>query len=550
MSVQFNFQGGTLYQKVDREFKDMTEEALKKEQEMIKRDKSRYQDITITDSNGKKEVFKAVTFRDSKDSDNLITVRLTDRNIENLKNKFEDSEFTKMENGSIRMLGDAEEFLSTWFEDIKYNRGFDKKGADFNVEYEYLDKKLGGEVSKIDVKMSNQYMSLGKMKNLAGLIREQDLKGLTKEQKTEIEDEVKRANIMSRYFKEYISIFEADKGKNLTDELNTTLRIDENFDGQIDINENFKRDKNSPSNVQEFFSKIVEDFNKNYSNEEFAKDDFEKDLDIDFMSFADKEALLEKIKGMKNSNDIESNSEDGNYDNAVEQKEKVINDVVVNITKGKTALEQNWQMALDLLFDNKILEEEPKKVKTEKDLKQDELQSKVEDSLKNSFDSLGIKKYEEQSKIMSSISAMYNTLYKDSDIENFVNKLYDDFTTVNEYELDNPYNVSYDGYLGAKEFLSTIKEYANKRDYSDSYIASKEFQKEFFTLYNDGKRAKVEFGTNSIYGFARNLVRAKEQPDYTWKAKFTNMADTFLNMKEQEKYIAEITLLKSLVRDL
>jgi hypothetical protein len=207
MSVQFNFQGGTLYQKVDREFKDMTEEALKKEQEMIKRDKSRYQDITITDSNGKKEVFKAVTFRDSKDSDNLITVRLTDRNIENLKNKFEDSEFTKMENGSIRMLGDAEEFLSTWFEDIKYNRGFDKKGADFNVEYEYLDKKLGGEVSKIDVKMSNQYMSLGKMKNLAGLIREQDLKGLTKEQKTEIEDEVKRANIMSRYFKKYKSKF-------------------------------------------------------------------------------------------------------------------------------------------------------------------------------------------------------------------------------------------------------------------------------------------------------------------------------------------------------
>lgn len=552
MSVNFSFNGNTLYQSVSRDFKELQEEELKKEQELFKKDKTKYQDMTVTDSNGNKTLYKTVTFRDAKNGGEFITIRLTEDNMDRLKDKFKDSKFIEMENGATRILGDAEEFISSWFEDVKYNRGFSNKGADFKVEYGYFEQKLNGSISDIDVKMTEQYMNLGKMKMLAQNITEFDLKGLTKEQKIELDEEIKKANIMTEYYLKYISIFEADGGKNLTDELNTTLRIDENFDGKVDLNENFKRDKKSDMTVQKFFTGLVEDFNKKYGEESFMKGDFEKDSDIDFMSFADKIELLNKINKMKSENSqIKGEVQDIStmYDEAMKQKDEARKDAVADMTSGGLILEQNWEIAIDLLFGGKTIDKtQGKKEHTAKDEIQDNLKERVEDSIQNSLNELGIIDYQQERKTLASISSVYDKLYYTTDIANFVSKLNNEYESVEDYELNTQYNVNYSEYLGTQEFLMSVVEYANKRDYSAKYVASKEFQKEFFDIYNDPLRAPIEFGTFSAYAFARNLVRAKEQDVSTWKVKFEAMRDEYKQNGAGDSN--EFKILTNLLKDL
>ena len=285
------------------------------------------------------------------------------------------------------MTKEAEEFVSTWFEDVKYKGGFSNKGADFAIEYDYLDKKLGGEISSISVEMSEQYLSLGKMKALSGLITEMELNGLTEEQKKEIEDEVKRANVMTEYFKKYVNIFEADRGKNFTDELNTTLRIDSNFDGKVDLNENFKRKSDSNLTTQSFFTNLVNDFNEKYSDEEFTKKDFKEDKDIDFMSFADKEEFLEKIQKMKHENKASLDSKEiaKMQEDIENRKNEIAKEMGVNVVGGSRVIRENSQLVLDLLFNNRAFEETSKKVDNEEVRKENELRDNIDKNLGKIF---------------------------------------------------------------------------------------------------------------------------------------------------------------------
>jgi len=566
MDIKFNYSGGALYDKVNRDFKDLDNRELQEAIELAKESELKYQDIRIKKADGSKKVLKAVSFRNARDNDELVTVRLTKKNIDKLKAKFGEENFIKMDNGTTRLTKEAEEFVSTWFEDIRYNRGFDRRGADFELQYDYLDNKLDGDISSVDVEMTENYLSLGKMKFLTQDLHEDMLDKLTQEQKDEIRDEFERAKVMIEYLKKYIKIFESDKGRNLTDELNTTLRIDEDFNGQIDIDENFKRDSKNPTTAREFFTNLAKDFNEKYIDKDFIAEDFEKDKDIDFMSFTDMEEFYLKIKAMEAENDkanFDEDSDDSYIDKMFENYDEIKGEIVANVSKGKTALKGDWQLALDLLYDNKLLEPEPKKVEDEKSKKAKELQDKVENSINASLKSMGVS-YLDGKKMLEGIVSTYDKLYKESDKKNFVNKLFDDFTNVEHYELDSSYNTDYSGYLGAKEFLQEIIEYANKRDYSDSYIGSNEFKKEFFDFIDPKKNLMgyaIDIQKNTPYGFARNLVRAKEQPDYTWKVKFENVKneieksienepDNFFGKVAKKQKEREIELLNNLLKDL
>jgi|GEM_PF-2665961 len=567
MDMSFSYSGNAVYDKVNRDFKDLSDEDIKKEIERGKNDKEKYQNITVSSSDGDKKTLKAVTFRDPLKNNELITVRLTEKNIENLKKKFGEESFLELENGSTRLIREVEEFVATWFEDIKYNRGFDNKGADFELQYDYFDNKLGGEISNVDVKMTENYLNLGKMKTLAREITEHQLRGLSKEQKASLSEEIRQANIMSQYLQKYVEIFEADGGRNLTDELNATLRIDEDFDGQIDIDENLKRDKDSQMSAKEFFTNLAKDFNEKYSKEGFVEEGFEENEKTNFMSFSDKADLLDKIKSMRKDNKNELDNQESTQE-ALRKKEEIKESIVADISKGANALKNDWQIVNDLLFDNKDLEKEDKKLKDEESKKADEIQRVVEESLTDSIreviDELVdnspndiIDRGFEEEKLIGAIVGVYNRLYQESDRENFTNKLFDDFKSVEDYELNTEYRADYSAYLGAKNLLQEIEEFANKRGYSDYYMSTDEYKKEFFKLYEDKKAYAKERITSSAYSFGRNLVRAKEQPLHTWKVKFENIKNEIEKSMEsssdtevEKQKEREIRVLDNLLNDL
>ena len=65
-------------------------------------------------------------------SNNTINIKLSDENLEKLKLTFGTENFSKNANGEIIISGEAEKFVSGWFGDIAYKRGYALADSDKN----------------------------------------------------------------------------------------------------------------------------------------------------------------------------------------------------------------------------------------------------------------------------------------------------------------------------------------------------------------------------------------------------------------------------------
>ena len=171
------------------------------------------------------------TFKDPT-NDKLVTISLENSTIEKLQNQFGKDSVLKDENGNISLTGKAQDFVAGWFADIAYTRDF-----------------LKADVNNDGVLSEEEY---GKTKN--GL-------GISSSIRFEQDDFVVKEEALG-YFKTNNIIYSSEglnynayrTGKNessIDDELNYTLNLDKDFNGNITLQETYEGESSIEQKVQE-----------------------------------------------------------------------------------------------------------------------------------------------------------------------------------------------------------------------------------------------------------------------------------------------------------
>ena len=155
----------------------------------------------------------------------LAIVSLENETIDKLKKHFEEDDFIKNEDGSLRLSDKAEKFVASWFADIAYNRDFLKADANNDGslsedEYSNTKNNFGIEAVILTQETSNSKEILYSGEKVV-----EDKKYVSSLKS----DDPK--NTSYRNYREFDDI------KSLDDELNTTLQIDKDFDSKITLKE-------------------------------------------------------------------------------------------------------------------------------------------------------------------------------------------------------------------------------------------------------------------------------------------------------------------------
>ncbi|RLA82218.1 MAG: hypothetical protein DRG78_07825 [Epsilonproteobacteria bacterium] len=159
-----------------------------------------------------------------------VIASLENETLDKLRGKFGSDDVIEKEDGSIRLTGEAEAFVSGWFADIAYKREFltaDANGDGQLTEDEYNKTRNNFGV---DVFATTEYS--GKSEKL--LVAGEKIIGIYG-----FSD-----NTHNGFYRNYQ---EFDKVNSLDDELNTTIQVDSNFDGKMSLEEAYstKEDKDA-----------------------------------------------------------------------------------------------------------------------------------------------------------------------------------------------------------------------------------------------------------------------------------------------------------------
>ena len=83
------------------------------------------------DSSSSPNLTNQISFTDKISRQN-IALKISDENLNKLQSKFISNDFSKDENGNLVLQGEAGDFVSGWFGDIAYQRGY--LNADYNQD--------------------------------------------------------------------------------------------------------------------------------------------------------------------------------------------------------------------------------------------------------------------------------------------------------------------------------------------------------------------------------------------------------------------------------
>jgi hypothetical protein len=177
---------------------------------------------------------------------NLVKLNLSNENIDKLKKHFggEDN-FYERKDGTLRLNSDAEAYVSGWFGDIAYKREFLQADADRNGKLsneEYQNTKngfLGSGLDHLDV-------------NNGKIITLDSTESIDKSYVKPSEEKQKQGTV--RYNDGYHT-------DSIESELNTTIRIDSNFDSYIGLEEAYKASsKNEHLSIRQIISRHNEEY--------------------------------------------------------------------------------------------------------------------------------------------------------------------------------------------------------------------------------------------------------------------------------------------------
>ena len=170
-----------------------------------------------------------------------VSVSLENSTLEKLQNRFGVNSVVRNEAGDVELKDKAQEFVAGWFADIAYTRGF-----------------LGADANNDGILSEEEY---GNTKN--GLVINSNIS-------FEQDDFVVKENVIGRYstsdemnFNQYRT---EKKEGSLDDELNYTLNLDKDFDGNITLQEAYEGE----SSVNE---KVKYDMQKLFIESDLFKND-------------------------------------------------------------------------------------------------------------------------------------------------------------------------------------------------------------------------------------------------------------------------------------
>ncbi|MFA6143556.1 MAG: hypothetical protein WCW84_00700 [Sulfurimonas sp.] len=189
---------------------------------------------------------KTVVFADPVNG-NLVKLNLSNENIDKLKKHFGegDDNFHERKDGTLRLNGNAEAYVSGWFGDVAYKREFLKADADGNGKLsneEYQNTKNGFLGSGLD----HLSVSNGEINVIDSTER------IDKSYVKPTEETHKKGTV--RYNDDY----HADS---IESELNTTIRIDSNMDSYVTLNEAYRASaKNQGLATDNIITKHIEEY--------------------------------------------------------------------------------------------------------------------------------------------------------------------------------------------------------------------------------------------------------------------------------------------------
>lgn len=167
---------------------------------------------------------KQIIFTDQISNKN-VSLELSNENFSKLKENFFDSDFYKREDGQIRLNGKAESYVAGWYEDIAYHREFLK--ADSNQDGKLDNSEYLNTKNDFDAKTFLYHKTDKDTKEtiVTGAI-EYIVKAYTSVGSNKHED-------LARYSGAY-------SANTISEELNTTIKLDSNLDGRMTLNEALK----------------------------------------------------------------------------------------------------------------------------------------------------------------------------------------------------------------------------------------------------------------------------------------------------------------------
>lgn len=279
--------------------------------------------------NGLKTTGKMVMFNDPT-SGNRVQLQLTDENLKRLEEKFGSQDFYKREDGTIRLSGKAEAFVSGWFADVAYRQNF--VGA---------DKDKDGVISKAefgDLRIGRGGMVSGTINN------------------AQITDMQAYAKVDSYWYDELTK----NGDLNATDALNRFIETDKDLDGVTTAQEEF-----SAQELQELVRDALGNSKGGLSNQgfnpmaEFAKlveeagKDLPKAIEADRKKRLEEEKRLEEIRAKRKENEelLENLREKNGEIAKLNDSQKALiadSEVVKNNTTGKLDSKEIDKLAKEL----------------------------------------------------------------------------------------------------------------------------------------------------------------------------------------------------------
>lgn len=236
-------------------------------------------------------------------SQKLAMVSLKDETIAKIKDFFGEQDVVSNPNGTVSLANKAQNFVSNWFADIAYNRGFikadkDKNGLLDKDEYQNTYNDVG--ISLISLEMIDR----GNVNKLL-VASAKVVSNYIKSNGQTYEATLLFGNVEATIpmLENYIVYRNGETIDSLDDELNFTLLSDSDFNGELTLQEAFSI--NNDGNIEEIMKKHLRNFGVSTIPSDIKLEDVSFDSLLQFMIELIVKALKEaQSKGKTNFAEI------------------------------------------------------------------------------------------------------------------------------------------------------------------------------------------------------------------------------------------------------
>ena len=255
---------GDIYTSSSIHFKELSLSELKNEK--IDVDTSQHTYVTHSDGT-KNDPNRIVVMRDPENNNKYVTLELSKTSIDQLKQKFDGANnFFERSDGTLRLNGEAEDFVTGWMQNIRTDRNYTKADADGNGLIE------GDEANSLTIKFESQtnYDYIGKKVVKINLVAGANYQSL----------------LLSEDEKEFgdnrnIAFFDNAQYENSVEkELDHTIQMDTDLNGTVTLDESLS-DESGPdyrkdviTSIKEFHEDLLKKYSKLNDDSKLQNYDF------------------------------------------------------------------------------------------------------------------------------------------------------------------------------------------------------------------------------------------------------------------------------------